>query len=337
MRRSDLRERQRLPLLNSGGLAVIGSRDAGNADLEYARVAASITAHQGRAVVSGGARGVDEAAMLGALNAGGTVVGVLADNLLQACSSSKYRRHLLANNLALVSPFHPETGFNAGNAMQRNKYIYCLADAALVVHSGTKGGTWNGAIEDLRSRWVPLWIKPTEDKSAGNAQLVDRGARWTTVYAEKLDVGCLIDSTDASIRSAQHESEGSGAVHEQPGAFSVAPDASDLSSSPAPANCARIDSRDSLVQSSATPRLQHEETPTSPIEVDFYDLFLLKIQHLCAETPRTADELVEVLGVNKTQINAWLKRAVTQKRVKKVLKPTRYEWRGDTQASLFDS
>jgi len=139
---------------------------------------------------------------------------------MQACSSSKFRRHLLANNLALASPFHPEAGFNAGNAMQRNKYIYCLADAALVVHSGTKGGTWNGAVEDLRSRWVPLWIKPTEDRSAGNADLVAQGARWTTAHAEHLDVGCLIASTDESA-SGQHTSQGVESVNERVAAFTT--------------------------------------------------------------------------------------------------------------------
>ena len=36
------------------------------------------------------------------------------------------------NNLVLISPFYPDAGFNVGNAMQRNKYIYCLSDAAMV-------------------------------------------------------------------------------------------------------------------------------------------------------------------------------------------------------------
>ena len=35
----------------------------------------------------------------------------------------------------LVSPFYPEAGFNAGNAMGRNRYIYTLADQALVIDS----------------------------------------------------------------------------------------------------------------------------------------------------------------------------------------------------------
>ncbi|MYD75200.1 MAG: DNA-processing protein DprA [Gammaproteobacteria bacterium] len=150
-------------LLNTGGLAVVGSRNAAEKDLEYSWDLGMLAAGDGYSIVSGGARGVDEAAMLGALEAEGTVIGVLADNLLRICSTAKYRKHLMANNLALISTFYPEAGFSAGNAMQRNKYIYVLSDAAMVVHSGEKGGTWNGALENVKKTWVPLWVKRTSD------------------------------------------------------------------------------------------------------------------------------------------------------------------------------
>ncbi len=100
-----------------------------------------------------------------------------------ACSvpvtSAKYRKALMANNLVLISPFNPEAGFDVGNAMSRNKYIYCLADAAVVVSSTNKrGGTWNGAVENLRQKWVPLWVKSSSESSSGNAELVRLGGSW---------------------------------------------------------------------------------------------------------------------------------------------------------------
>jgi DNA processing protein len=56
----------------------------------------------------------------------------------------------MEGQLVLVSPYDPGAGFNVGNAMQRNKLIYALADAALVVNSDfEKGGTWTGAVEQL--------------------------------------------------------------------------------------------------------------------------------------------------------------------------------------------
>ena len=113
-------------LLNAGGLAVIGSRNASDSDLAFTDEIGAKAAIENIAIVSGGARGVDETAMLGAIRTGGTVIGVMADSLLKAATSSKWRRGLMDGHAVLVSPFYPEAGFSAGNAMARNKYIYCF-------------------------------------------------------------------------------------------------------------------------------------------------------------------------------------------------------------------
>ena len=176
-------------LLDQGGIAVVGSRAVSEAEIAYTSQLGAEIASQGFSVVSGGARGVDEAAIAGALAREGTAVGVLADSLLRAATSAKYREGLMAKNLVLVSPFNPEAGFDVGNAMARNKYVYCLADAAVVVSTAREsGGTWHGAIEDLKHGWVPLWVKGSDDPAAGNAALVDRGARWLpSPLPERLD------------------------------------------------------------------------------------------------------------------------------------------------------
>jgi len=166
-------------LLEQGGIAVVGSRAAGEQDLAYTTRLGAEIASQGFSVVSGGAHGVDETAMLSALEREGTVVGVLPDSLLRVAMSAKYRKGLMSDNLALVSPFSPEAGFNVGNAMARNKYIYCLADAGIVVTTSKEtGGTWNGAIDNLKHAWVPLWVKEHANPDSGNAALVNRGGRW---------------------------------------------------------------------------------------------------------------------------------------------------------------
>jgi len=67
-----------IELLSLGGLAILGSRDVDDEIVGYTRRVAQNIAVQGMQVISGGARGVDQAAMLGVLDAGGTCVGVLA-------------------------------------------------------------------------------------------------------------------------------------------------------------------------------------------------------------------------------------------------------------------
>jgi len=151
-------------LLSKGGVAVVGSRSATKEEVDFASHLGREAAMQGLSIVSGGARGIDEAAMLGALQNEGTVIGVLANDLLRVSTSAKYRKSLMNNDLVLISAAYPEAGFNVGNAMGRNKYIYCLSNTGVVVSSiYNSGGTWAGAIENLKHEWVPLWVKATHE------------------------------------------------------------------------------------------------------------------------------------------------------------------------------
>lgn len=117
-----------MALLETGGLAVVGSRHVDDALIDYTMAVGRLAARAGRTLVSGGAKGIDQAAMRGALEGGGKVCGVLADSLEKTTMNREHRNLLLDGQLVLISPYDPSAGFNVGNAMQRNKLIYALAD-----------------------------------------------------------------------------------------------------------------------------------------------------------------------------------------------------------------
>lgn len=291
-------------LLNFSGVAVVGSRNASDADLEFTSRVGAKAASENIAIISGGARGVDEAAMLGALQNSGAVTGVMTDSLLKAATSAKWRKGLMNGNLVLVSPFYPEAGFSVGNAMARNKYVYCLAESALVIHSGSKGGTLAGAEENLKNHWVPLWVKPSEDSHSANAHLVAKGGRWLPADIEHLDIVSLTRAGDSK------------------------PEQSDLFTTEAQPPLYSTD--EARVPAHAT-RLQEEKTdyavqppPVDP--VDFYRLFIAKLPEY-AQNPVTLEELMAVTQLNKHQLNDWLKRAVNDALVKKLTNPVRYHWK----------
>ena len=107
-------------------------------------------------------------------NNGNTAIGILADSLFRASASGQWRQHLKANNLVLISPFYPEGRFTPANAMARNKFIYLLSSATVVVTSGEKGGTWEGAKENLKKDWVPLLVSAHKQPlQAGNQALIN--------------------------------------------------------------------------------------------------------------------------------------------------------------------
>ena len=165
-------------LADKGGLAVVGPREVGTDLIGYAQEVGALAAGSGRVVVSGAARGIDRAAMDGALAAGGWAVGVLANDLARASTHRDNRNALLDGRLVLVSPYDPAARFLAGHAMERNHSVYSLADAALVVEALVgSGGTWAGATAQLgRPSPSPVYVRSTLGRSEGLVELEARGA-----------------------------------------------------------------------------------------------------------------------------------------------------------------
>ncbi|MGM0819342.1 MAG: DNA-processing protein DprA [Actinomycetota bacterium] len=165
-------------LLGSAGVAVAGSREVSDAGAHVARRVARLAARRGDALISGGAKGVDQVAMDAAAEAGGTVVGVLAEGLDRRLRQPDVRRAIARDEACLVSPYKPSAGFSVANAMARNKIVYALARITLVVTAEVeRGGTWQGAVEALRRGFGRVAVWTGEGAGAGNAPLATRGAQ----------------------------------------------------------------------------------------------------------------------------------------------------------------
>lgn len=318
-----------MALLSKGGIAVVGSRDADQDDLSFSANIGHATAQQGWSVVSGAARGVDESAMIGALQNEGTAIGVMADSLLRAATSAKYRKYLLSGDLALVSPFNPEAGFNVGNAMSRNKYIYCLADAAVVVNSTPdKGGTWNGAIEDLKSQWVPLWVKRKDSTGSGNSALVHKGGSWfpedmpplSSLWERSPENGTATEPIGPPLLNFDTAIPVVEEINEQ----SLISGNSDAVS-------------ENVTQDDVAPTESCVEDRPAEMEADFYRFFLKWMLEITGDGPLKADSIAKKLELEKSQVNAWLTRGTADGEIVKLGKPVQYQASSTSkrQASLF--
>lgn len=319
-------------LLNQGGLAMVGARDASESALEFTRQVAAQCAREEMAVVSGGARGIDSAAMQGATDAGGKAVGVLANDLLKTSLNRPNRIALQEGNLVLLSPFYPEAGFNAGNAMARNKYIYAMADHALVVESaqGT-GGTWAGALENLRKRWVPMFVRAQRD-SLGNMALIEQGGvAFTFVPHSEQRLADFFTNTDAL-----NTESGSVVAQLQSSLIDVVPIAiAEPIPEPRPASDSTSQERieipeaaDSMIQLNVDKKVEFVAT----VSLDMFSDFMGKLSLLLIKEPLGDDEVAAALLIEKSQAKAWLKRAIDERWLEKLKKPVRYALR--KQATL---
>lgn len=162
-------------LIGRSGLGVVGSRDADPEGLEFARFVGERCAKEGLIIISGGARGVDRAAMLGCMENDGYSVGILPHGLARFSMTAPFRDYLIGERLLLLSPYSPDSEFSSGAALGRNRYIYLLSQGTLAVSSDISGGTWSGATENLKKQWVPLWVREGENVPAGNRELIRMG------------------------------------------------------------------------------------------------------------------------------------------------------------------
>ncbi|MCY4186064.1 MAG: DNA-processing protein DprA [Rhodobacteraceae bacterium] len=326
-------------LLNKGGIAVVGSRNADHEDMDLTKVLGYEAARQGHSIVSGAARGVDEGAMLGTLENEGTAIGVIANDLLRSALSRKYRKYLLSGDLVLTSPFNPESGFNVGNAMARNKYIYCLADAAIVVNSKTgKGGTWTGAIEGLKSKWVPVWVQKKEFKKTGNIDLFERGAVWLPNNLSSFRGLIEVDTTQPSepdlyelflkklltllkakpLERIQIETE-----------FKLHPDQTK--------EWLKQVEKDGVTRKRVNP-VRYELQSLSLFDisksselncVDFkfdpFELFLDKLNRLTSDSPLKIEDIISQFDLLPKQVKIWLNKGVKEGYIGKFYRPLRYQ------------
>jgi predicted Rossmann fold nucleotide-binding protein DprA/Smf involved in DNA uptake len=267
-----------------------------------------LSAEAHRSIVSGGAKGIDRAAMHGALMAGGDVAGVMADSLERAALAYDNREPLMEGRLVLVSPYDPSAGFNVGHAMQRNKLIYALADAALVVTSDfEKGGTWAGAIEQLdRLHFVPVFVRNGVNAGKGNSALLNRGGKpWPNPQSGN-ELGMALVAAAESVANEPKQDKLPLTLREEPTADEAAP---------------VVKPTDQVVEIIQPTTTDVKLLPEAELLNTVREILRRELLD-----GRTEEEVATLLVVTKPQAKAWLARLVGESVVEKMKKskPVRF-------------
>lgn len=293
-----------LPIGKERAMAIVGSRDVDEAGLRFTRGLATACADSGLTVVSGGARGVDAAAVTQCLESYGQACVVLADGLEQTLRKREMIAAVRERRLTLLSVQHPASHFSAGAALARNRLIYCIADWATVVAAAANGGgTWAGATENLQHGWVPLLVRDEPGAPVGNRQLLSLGAR--ALAGIDIASGDALTNHLAAMRSAA-----------------------------VPATAVAVTATLDVGENDEDPNTTPAETANVPVamtkmagSIDPYDLVVDHLVAYCDE-PRTPDQITAAFSLEPAQAKAWLTRAVADSRLRKLMKPVRYQSTG---------
>lgn len=165
-----------LELLNRRTVGFVGSRTVGDEDAIFTERTVGKINQRGFGVVSGGAKGIDSIASAASLSNGSFCIEYISDSFVRKIKKNDVISAIQDKRLLLMSIAKPDAGFNAGMAMQRNKYIYAQSEATVVVKSDyNKGGTWSGANEALKKEYCPILCRNRKEYQ-GNIGLIKLGA-----------------------------------------------------------------------------------------------------------------------------------------------------------------
>lgn len=153
-------------LLESPGISLVGSRDLQERNRVFAREVGIQAAVHGLTLISGNARGADQTAQNACLSAGGKIISIVADSLLQ---------HTPKSGVLYLSEGGFDEGFSAQRALSRNRCIHAMGRIVFVAQASLeKGGTWDGTVKNLRCGWSS--VACFRDGSEAVRQLEQMGA-----------------------------------------------------------------------------------------------------------------------------------------------------------------
>ncbi|MCL2364486.1 MAG: DNA-processing protein DprA [Defluviitaleaceae bacterium] len=131
-----------LPTDDLHKVSIIGSRKCSEYGRKTAQMLATPLARRGIVIVSGMARGVDQAAHRGALEGGGKTIAVLGCgvDICYPAEAHVIRKEIIANGCVL-SEYPPGTAPQKHHFPARNRIISGLSHVVVVAEAGRKSGT----------------------------------------------------------------------------------------------------------------------------------------------------------------------------------------------------
>lgn len=302
-----------ISLLDKDGIGVVGSRKVEEVHIEFTKKLVQQAVSENLIIYSGGAKGIDDISQKEAFLRGGSYVSFLADSLEKKIKNKEVRENIESGRVLLITSSKPDAGFQVGLAMNRNKYIYASSKATFVIASDyNKGGTWNGAIENMRHNWTKTFVKQ-DSKSKGIQELIKLGAN----PIEKIEGVNLLSLIDNSKNIKTYNEEN----FEQIGIDTLIQlnNQNDLNKEAKYENT-------KIEYNTEEDDYKLKNTLVQEKEVINFDLYnhVIDIILEVLKEEKNLDELSEILNVKKSQLREWINRGIDSNKIKKLSKPVRY-------------
>ena len=174
--------------LSEVGMAIIGSRSCSDVGRDNARKFSYSLSKLGFVIISGMALGIDTAAHLGALDAGGKTIAVLGSgfNNIFPKENKKLFQRIIENGGTIVSEYLPNVEPSSEKFVQRNRIVSGLSSGVLIIEAKWRSGTSiTASFAKSQNKTIFCIAHGIDDNTGeGTNRLIKQGAKLVTEVAD---------------------------------------------------------------------------------------------------------------------------------------------------------
>lgn len=178
-------------ILNEKSIAIVGSRVCTPEGAKIAEQFAKTLSKNGICIVSGMAKGIDTAAHIGALKAGGKTIAVLGGGFkyIYPEENTNLFFSIIENNGAVVSEYKESTQPSSNRFVERDRIVSGLSMGVLIVEAKHRSGTAITA-EYARKQGRKIFCIPhslEQKEGIGTNRQIKNGAKLVTTPEEIIE------------------------------------------------------------------------------------------------------------------------------------------------------
>ena len=200
-----------IKLLDTHGIAIIGSRKCSENGSKMAKKFAQELVSQNITIISGMANGIDTYAHIGAIENRGNTIAVLGCgfNNIYPKENEKLYKQIIKNNGLIVSEYPPETEASSEKFIERNRIVSGLSIGILVIEAKHRSGTSVTAkIAKSQTRKVFTIPHDLSDKCGiGTNRLIKKGASLITSTKEIIESFDFLEYKEELIKENKNKAE----------------------------------------------------------------------------------------------------------------------------------
>lgn len=198
-------------LSNELAVAVIGTRSPSEYGYKCGRAMAKIICEQGGIVVSGLAIGCDTAGHLGAIDANGKTIAVMAHGLdsVSPRQNTQLAQQIIEYGGCLISEYPPGVTARPNYFVERDRIQSGVSRAVVVIETDVEGGTMHTVrFSQAQNRILGAFLHPPDkcshEKARGNRMLINQ--KQAMPISGKDDLINMINSIRSSCYAEQSDS-----------------------------------------------------------------------------------------------------------------------------------